>query len=151
MQAARTKSRKINTVFQRHYPASAVLRTSPPLAPPPGRPASPSRACTCSSHAILRLGPASLPFSNKVRRIDDQTDVERHHRQGRGFERIVGPAHQVARNDYTVIVVAGIECRIEHAAIRKPAIEHDNLDAHVAEKKVEVGWIEGREPLLGRD
>jgi hypothetical protein len=48
-------------------------------------------------------------------------------------------------------VVAGIECRVEHATIRKPAIEHDDLDAHVPEKKVEVGWIEGREPLLGRD
>jgi hypothetical protein len=65
--------------------------------------------------------------------------------------RVPVPRYQVPRNDHTVIVVAGIECRVEHATIRKPAIEHDDLDAHVPEKKVEVGWIEGREPLLGRD
>src|SRR5262249_57773418 len=44
-----------------------------------------------------------------------------------------------------------VEGSVEHAAVGKPAIEYDRLDAHVAEQEIEIGGIECGQALLGFD
>jgi len=60
-------------------------------------------------------------------------------------------ADEIARHDHAIIVIAGVERRVEDAAIGEPAVEHDAFDPHIAKQKIEIGRVEGRKTPLGLD
>ena len=110
----------------------------------------PDTARSLSSRRIASALPAP-PLGENVVGVGDQAEMQRHHGQSGVFEIFVGAAHQVARDDHAVIVVAGVERCVENAAVRETAIEHERFHAHVAQQKIEIGRIESRQPPLGLD
>ena len=91
---------------------------------------------------------ASAPLVQDIGGIRHQSEMQRHHRQGCVFQVIVGATHQIARDDDTIIVIAGVERGVEDAAIGEAAIEHERFDAHVAQQEIEIGRIKRRQPPL---
>ena len=110
-----------------------------------------SPATQACHSAAWATAPRSPPFGEKIGGVHHQAEMQRHHLQRRLFHLFVGSPDEIAQHDDAVIEVAGVEGGIEDAAVGEAAVEHHRAHIHVAEEEIEVGRIEGRQPLLGVD
>src|SRR6266581_3934651 len=98
-------------------------------------------SCSETWHALPQRVPksAGAPLLQQVGGICHQAEMQRHHLQRGVLHILIGATYQVAQNDHAVAEIAGIERRIENAAIGHAAVQNHGADAHLTKQEIEVG------------
>src|ERR1700687_3098775 len=92
-----------------------------------------SSQLACKPLTIMLNAWVRSPALEQVFAIDNEPEMQRHHRQRRLLQALVCAAHQVFQHNDPVVAVRGVEGGVEDAAVGEAAVEHDGLDFLVPE------------------